>query len=141
MKLRDTLGQFRSKHNRLGTLVKTVGITIFVVGFLNGLIIGSNFVSAKVGWIENWHFPKAQAYVEAPISSGGLDLNRPQEVQALINHFADIRKGDDSFKAETNKEVSELMKQRDLQAVQDALTIIKVQYDVQLSELVKAENQ
>lgn len=60
---------------------------------------------------------------------------RLQQTQTLINQLTEQRKLDPSFIAETVRREAELKKMREIDARIDALTIVKTQLDVEISNL------
>lgn len=60
---------------------------------------------------------------------------RLERTAEYINKLAEERKKDESFIKETEKQIAELKKQRDIQAKIDALTIVRTQLETEIYKL------
>jgi len=125
---------------------KTKNIKTFFVIFIVLLAIGSTtyFLFGKLMTNTNYESPKQEA-------TKGTQPTRQQTVEQLISKLQAEREQDPTFKAESARMEKELEQEitemrnalkahRKAQSRLDALTIVQVQYDVEIAQLEK-DNQ
>lgn len=116
---RETNGRFRGLKSKAEGIV-IAAVLLSLIGFV---IVGGINSQVKVD---------AYAATSTPAVAGPT---REQQVQALIDGLVEQREKDPTFIAETAREMADLQKQREIQAHDDALMIVKTTYDVNLDNL------
>lgn len=117
MENRDKLGRFARKSKGLLVLVGIIAIVYFLVWFLPKVVIVNKYARAE--------------------TATTTEPTRLQMTEQFINQLTEARKKDKSFIDETNRQIAELMKQREDQARLDALMVVGTQMDVEASALLK----
>lgn len=121
MQPRNTKGQFARK---IGGFIKKTTLVIFALLVLGGLVYGGVKVQAQ---------KSVQTYVSKVTPT---QPTRLQQTKALIDSLVEQRKKDPTFIKETERQIEELKKGREMDARLDAIMIVKTQLGVEVDDII-----